>query len=55
MLNFHNGPTDIDEVTVEDDALRKILECPVCLEMKCTVKYYACENGHTVCGRCKIR
>lgn len=46
--------SDGDEVGRLSDGVRRALECPVCLELPCSVST-CCENGHGLCDECSYR
>lgn len=37
---------------MEEVRLRRLLECPVCLDVKLNCNYYNCKQGHKVCQNC---
>ena len=36
--------------TFEQEALKNLLSCPVCLDI--SEKYYTCVSGHSICSAC---
>ena len=41
------------KVRLDNEDLKKEVECPICLEIPKTGPIYACPNGHLVCQNCK--
>jgi len=41
-------------VRLDDEDLKKEVECPICMEIPRKGPVYACPNGHLVCQRCKV-
>ena len=50
----HNGPAG--KISSEDsffvETLKSLAECPVCLEIPRTGKFYLCQNSHSICEDC---
>ena len=40
-------------IRLDDEDVKKEVECPVCMEIPRKGPIYACPNGHLVCQRCK--
>ena len=41
-------------IRLDDEDVKKEVECPVCMEIPRKGPIYACPNGHLVCQRCKV-
>ena len=41
------------KVRLDNEDLKKEVECPICMEIPRTVPIYACPNGQLVCRSCK--
>ena len=37
---------------MDEEVLRRSLECPICLVIPRKVKIFSCQNGHTICEPC---
>jgi len=52
--NVSSFDVDDDEVGRLSDCVRRALECPVCLELPCSIST-CCENGHGLCDQCSYK
>ena len=47
--------SELDESSISLNALKIILECPVCLTLFNTTPIFRCDNGHLVCKDCRVK
>jgi ribosomal protein L37AE/L43A len=41
------------ELSEMEERVRKLVECPICYEIRADQKIYVCINGHHICSVCK--